>query len=336
MKTFCSGFCQLKVHAIASFHGLNDIGSGPAAMKRIEDYAIGDSRRTLGRTITETDNVMFSAMTHNPARLHLDEEYCRTESEFGTRIVNSCFTLSLMVGISAILVGGTIGTVAGLVSGYFGGWIDDVLMRLGDIQLAFPFILLAIMFLVVLGPGLFNLIVVLGIGNVLWADEGFGVRCVEALQQRHEFAPHVSLVDGGTQGLYLIQHVQSADCLLIFDAIDYGLVSQETLALNDGLILALLGLSGAILVHRDAWIGLPHAGDALVSDPAVIGATVRPSTFSPATAAGASGVASSPASASAAPRWRPNPTSTSSSSPRGRSPAGPKASLKRCSTSCGI
>lgn len=66
-------------------------------------------------------------------------------------------------------------------------------------------------------------ICVLGIGNLLWADEGFGVRCVEALQQRHAFAPHVALVDGGTQGLYLIQHVQSADCLLIFDAIDYGL-----------------------------------------------------------------------------------------------------------------
>ena len=43
-------------------------------------------------------------------------------------------------------------------------------------------------------------IVVLGIGNMLWADEGFGVRCVEALQQRFEFAPHVELVDGGTQG----------------------------------------------------------------------------------------------------------------------------------------
>ncbi len=70
-------------------------------------------------------------------------------------------------------------------------------------------------------------IVVLGIGNVLWADEGFGVRCVEALQQRWEFpdegGPGVQLIDGGTQGLYLVQHVQAADCLLIFDAIDYGL-----------------------------------------------------------------------------------------------------------------
>lgn len=66
-------------------------------------------------------------------------------------------------------------------------------------------------------------IVALGIGNLLWADEGFGVRCIEALQRRYEFAEHVSLIDGGTQGLYLIQHVQSADALLIFDAIDYGL-----------------------------------------------------------------------------------------------------------------
>jgi hydrogenase maturation protease len=70
-------------------------------------------------------------------------------------------------------------------------------------------------------------ICVLGIGNVLWADEGFGVRCIEALQQRYEFAPHVQLVDGGTQGLYLIQHVQQATRLLIFDAIDYGLAPGE-------------------------------------------------------------------------------------------------------------
>jgi hydrogenase maturation protease len=66
-------------------------------------------------------------------------------------------------------------------------------------------------------------IVVLGIGNVLWADEGFGVRCVEALQRRFDFAPHVSLIDGGTQGLILIEHVQAARRLLIFDAVDYGL-----------------------------------------------------------------------------------------------------------------
>jgi hydrogenase maturation protease len=62
----------------------------------------------------------------------------------------------------------------------------------------------------------------LGIGNVLWADEGFGVRCAEALAQRYEFPEHVTLLDGGTQGLYLLPYVQDARQLLIFDAIDYG------------------------------------------------------------------------------------------------------------------
>ncbi|BAQ49903.1 MULTISPECIES: MaoC family dehydratase [Methylobacterium] len=54
----------------------------------------------IRRTITETDNVWFSAITHNPALLHLDEEYCRTQTEYGQRLVNSAFTLALMVGIS--------------------------------------------------------------------------------------------------------------------------------------------------------------------------------------------------------------------------------------------
>jgi acyl dehydratase len=50
--------------------------------------------------VTEMDNVLFSALTHNPAPLHIDEEYCRTETEFGQRIVNSAFTLGLLVGLS--------------------------------------------------------------------------------------------------------------------------------------------------------------------------------------------------------------------------------------------
>jgi len=66
-----------------------------------EEFQVGQVfEHAIRRTITETDNVIFSTMTHNPAPLHLDEEYCRTETEFGQRIVNSCLTLSLMVGIS--------------------------------------------------------------------------------------------------------------------------------------------------------------------------------------------------------------------------------------------
>jgi hydrogenase maturation protease len=66
-------------------------------------------------------------------------------------------------------------------------------------------------------------VLVLGIGNLLWADEGFGVRAVEALHQRYRLPQGVALVDGGTQGMYLLDHVCSADRVLVFDAIDYEL-----------------------------------------------------------------------------------------------------------------
>ncbi|MFC1696610.1 MaoC family dehydratase, partial [Pseudomonadota bacterium] len=55
-----------------------------------EEFKVGQVfDHAIRRTITEADNVMISAMTHNPAALHLDEEYCRTQTEFGQRIVNS-------------------------------------------------------------------------------------------------------------------------------------------------------------------------------------------------------------------------------------------------------
>jgi acyl dehydratase len=66
-----------------------------------EEFSVGTLfRHSIRRTVTEADNVFFTALTHNPAALHLDEEYCKTHSEFGQRIVNSAFTLGLMVGIS--------------------------------------------------------------------------------------------------------------------------------------------------------------------------------------------------------------------------------------------
>jgi hydrogenase maturation protease len=84
-------------------------------------------------------------------------------------------------------------------------------------------------------------IVVLGIGNVLWADEGFGVRCVEALQARYSFAELVQLVDGGTQGLYLIPQVHGAKRLIILDAVDYGLAPGTLKLVEDDEVPRFLG-----------------------------------------------------------------------------------------------
>lgn len=73
--------------------------------------------------------------------------------------------VSLLVGISSVLLAGLIGVLVGLFSGYFGGFFDTFFMRLGDSFLAIPNILLALVMLAVFGPGLFTLIIVLGITN---------------------------------------------------------------------------------------------------------------------------------------------------------------------------
>lgn len=76
-------------------------------------------------------------------------------------------------------------------------------------------------------------VLVLGIGNVLWADEGFGVRAAEELHRQFVFPDSVRLLDGGTQGIYLVQHIREADILVVFDAVDYGL-PPGTLKLVEG------------------------------------------------------------------------------------------------------
>jgi acyl dehydratase len=66
-----------------------------------EKFYVGQMfQHAIRRTVSEMDNVMISALTHNPAALHLDEEYCKNHTEFGQRIVNSVFTLGLIVGVS--------------------------------------------------------------------------------------------------------------------------------------------------------------------------------------------------------------------------------------------
>ena len=69
---------------------------------------------------------------------------------------------SLFVGLASVLIGGCIGMVLGLLAGYFGGWVDALIMRLVDIQLSLPGVLLAVAILAAIGKGLFNVVLVLG------------------------------------------------------------------------------------------------------------------------------------------------------------------------------
>jgi hydrogenase maturation protease len=84
-------------------------------------------------------------------------------------------------------------------------------------------------------------LLILGIGNILWADEGFGVRCVEAMDAAWQFGNDVTVLDGGTQGLYLLPFLEEARRLIVFDAVDYGKTPGEMVIARDGEVPRFMG-----------------------------------------------------------------------------------------------
>ncbi len=103
---------------------------------------------------------------------------------------------------------------------------------------------------------------VLGIGNILWADEAFGVRALEAFHARYEMDDNVTVLDGGTQGLYLVQFVEACDQLLIFDAIDYGLAPGELRVIRDEAVPRFTGAKKMSL-HQTGFQEVLSAADLL-------------------------------------------------------------------------
>ena len=85
-------------------------------------------------------------------------------------------------------------------------------------------------------------LLILGIGNILWADEGFGVRCVEAMNAAYQFGDNVVLMDGGTQGLYLLPYLVDAQRLIVFDAVDYGKKPGEMVIAKDDEVPRFMGV----------------------------------------------------------------------------------------------
>ena len=112
--------------------------------------------------------------------------------------------VSLVVGFSAVVLAGALGVALGLVAGYYGGRLDDLLMRLGDVQLAFPALVLAVAVLAVVGSGLANVVLVLGVtGWVTYARITRG----ETLSLRHrEFVEGARALGAGDAAI-LWRHV---------------------------------------------------------------------------------------------------------------------------------
>jgi hydrogenase maturation protease len=89
-------------------------------------------------------------------------------------------------------------------------------------------------------PGAYDTLI-LGIGNILWADEGFGIRTIETLHERYTFPDNVRVMDGGTQGIFLLPWVRNARRLLIFDAVDFGLAPATLKVIRDDEVPRFMG-----------------------------------------------------------------------------------------------
>jgi peptide/nickel transport system permease protein len=112
--------------------------------------------------------------------------------------------VSLLVGFAAVVVGGLVGASLGLLAGFRGGWTDSVIMTLADAQLAFPFVLLAIGIIAVLGPSFPTLIVVIGLSG--WVTYARVLRSQVLVLRSREFVDAIHAL-GGSIARVIARHV---------------------------------------------------------------------------------------------------------------------------------
>jgi peptide/nickel transport system permease protein len=163
---------------------------------------------------------------------------------FGTRV-------SLTIGFAAVAVGGIVGGLLGLVAGFRGGWVDEAIMTVADAQLAFPFILLAIGIIAVLGPSFPNLIVVVGLSG--WVTYARVLRSqVLSLRQRDFVSAILGL--GGSVPRILVRHIlpNVASTFMVIATLELAraIVLEAT--------LSFLGLG--IQPPTPSWGGMIHEG----------------------------------------------------------------------------
>jgi peptide/nickel transport system permease protein len=159
--------------------------------------------------------------------------------------------VSLLVGFAAVMVGGVVGATLGLVAGYRGGWIDSAIMTLADAQLAFPFILLAIGIIAVLGPSFPTLVVVIGLSG--WMSYARVLRAQVLVLRSREFVDAIHAL-GGSMVRVVARH--------ILPNVLSSLVVIATLELARSIVLeatlSFLGLG--VQPPTPSWGGMVHEG----------------------------------------------------------------------------
>ncbi len=159
--------------------------------------------------------------------------------------------VSLLIGFAAVVVGGIIGATLGILAGFRGGWTDSVIMTLADAQLAFPFILLAIGIIAVLGPSFPTLVVVIGLSG--WMSYARVLRSQVLVLRSREFVDAIHAL-GGSVGRVVARH--------ILPNVLSSLVVIATLELARSIVLeatlSFLGLG--IQPPTPSWGGMVHEG----------------------------------------------------------------------------
>ena len=153
--------------------------------------------------------------------------------------------------VAAVLVGGAIGSALGIVAGFRGGWADSIIMTLADAQLAFPFILLAIGIIAVLGPSFPTLVVVIGLSG--WVSYARILRSQVLSLRSREFVDAVHAL-GGSVLRIVVRHV--------LPNVLSSLVVIATLELARAIVLeatlSFLGLG--VQPPTPSWGGMVHEG----------------------------------------------------------------------------
>jgi len=155
------------------------------------------------------------------------------------------------VGFAAVVVGGMVGATLGLLAGFRGGWVDNLIMTIADAQLAFPFILLAIGIIAVLGPSFPTLIVVVGLSG--WVAYARVLRSQVFVLRSREFVEAIRGL-GGSVTRILLRH--------ILPNVVSSFVVIATLELARAIVLeatlSFLGLG--IQPPTPSWGGMIHEG----------------------------------------------------------------------------
>jgi len=143
--------------------------------------------------------------------------------------------ISLQIGVVAVLIGAVAGITLGSIGGYFGGWVDEAISRFIDVMLAFPNILFALAVVSVLGPGMINLMIAIGVASI----PGFArlTRGVVLAAREFDYVTAARAL-GGSHARVLAKHVMPnvAPALMV-----YATLSMAT-AILSGAALSFLGL----------------------------------------------------------------------------------------------